>query len=274
MFDAHIHSSMSFDSSVPREDVVAEAVKRGFYGLCFTDHYDVVDSYGKFVPDYDWEGTRMAQQRALACAGGRIIVNNGIELGNAPYGFAAAESVLNAEPEVDFVLGSIHNASEKLDYKDYYLVDYTDTDICYKYLDDYFIQLEKLVEWGNFDSLAHVPYPLRYMMQRDGMDVDMARYQSSIDSMLRTLIRRGQAIEINAGKKPYIMPEYAYLLDRYRALGGRLITVGTDAHSIPQFGMGLKEAYMLALEKGFESVAVFKRRKCELVSIGKLLALE
>ena len=111
-------------------------------------------------------------------------------------------------------------------------------------------------------------------MQRDGMDVDMARYQSSIDSMLRTLTRRGQAIEINAGKKPYIMPEYAYLLDRYRALGGRLITVGTDAHSIPQFGMGLKEAYMLALEKGFESVAVFKRRKCELVSIRKLLALE
>ena len=110
MFDAHIHSSMSFDSSVPREDVVAEAVKRGFYGLCFTDHYDVVDSYGKFVSDYDWEGTRMAQQRAFACAGGRIIVNNGIELGNAPYGFAAAESVLNAEPEVDFVLGSIHNA--------------------------------------------------------------------------------------------------------------------------------------------------------------------
>ena len=43
---------------------------------------------------------------------------------------------------------------------------------------------------------------------------------------------------------------------------------------IPQFGMGLKEAYMLALEKGFESVAVFKRRKCELVSIRKLLALE
>ena len=77
-----------------------------------------------------------------------------------------------------------------------------------------------------------------------------------------------------AGKKPYIMTEYAYLLDRYRALGGRLITVGTDAHSIPQFGMGLKEAYMLALEKGFESVAVFKRRKCELASIRKLLALE
>lgn len=122
MFDAHIHSSMSFDSSVPREDVVVEAVKRGFYGLCFTDHYDVVDSYGKFVSDYDWEGTRMARQRALARAGGRIIVNNGIELGNAPYGFAAAESVLNAEPEVDFVLGSIHNASEKLDYKDYYLL--------------------------------------------------------------------------------------------------------------------------------------------------------
>ncbi len=130
------------------------------------------------------------------------------------------------------------------------------------------------MEWGNFDSLAHVPYPLRYMMQRDGMNVDMARYETSIDSMLRTLIKRGQAIEINAGKKPYIMPEYAYLLDRYRALGGRLITVGTDAHSIPQFGMGLREAYMLVLEKGFESVAVFKRRKCELVSIRKLLALE
>ena len=31
---------------------------------------------------------------------------------------------------------------------------------------------------------------------------------------------------------------------------------------------------LMRFEKGFESVAVFKRRKCELVSIRKLLALE
>ncbi len=274
MFNAHVHSSMSFDSAVPRAEMAKAAVRAGLSGLCFTDHYDVIDGDGAYVPDYDWSAVRAAHAAAREAAAGRLTLNYGLELGNAPYGFETAERVLDAERELDFVLGSIHNASERLDYRDYYYIDYRDEAICHKYLDDYFEQLERLVAWGRFDSLAHVPYPLRYMVRRDGVEVDIARYEASIDSMLRTIIARSQAIEVNSAKRAQMAPEYGYLLERYRALGGELVTVGTDAHNPAQIALGLRAAYMLLLEKGFETVAVFKRRKYERVSIRKLLGME
>ena len=271
MFDAHIHSSVSFDSSTPRAEMAKASAAAGVTGLCFTDHYDIVDADGAFVPEYDWSIARREQNLARECVGESMILNYGVELGNAPYDFAAAEKALNAEKKLDFVLGSIHNAGPELGYMDYYYVNYTDENICYKYLDDYFKQLERLVAWGNFDSLAHLPYPLRYMMERDGANVKIERYQSCIDNMLKTLIKNGQALEVNAGKSPNIVPEYGYLLDRYRALGGTLVTVGTDAHKPSQAGVGLRAAYELLLEKGFDTVAVFKRRKNTQVSVKALL---
>ena len=46
---------------------------------------------------------------------------------------------------------------------DYYFVRYDSPELCWQHLDDYFDSLEALVRWGNFDSLGHLPYPLRYM---------------------------------------------------------------------------------------------------------------
>ena len=67
--DQHMHSSVSFDSHSPRPDMAAAAVQAGLSALCFTDHYDVVDEQGHFVPTYDWTPAREAHAQAKAAWG-------------------------------------------------------------------------------------------------------------------------------------------------------------------------------------------------------------
>ncbi|MCC8181498.1 MAG: PHP domain-containing protein [Clostridiales bacterium] len=263
--DQHIHSTVSFDGHSSRTEMAQAALSRGVDVLCFTDHYDVVNEKKQFVPFYDWAPARRQQQEAQASLGGQIELLYGLELGNAPEDFSAAEWALQ-EPGLDLVLGSIHNASKVLGWEDYYYVNFSSPEQCYRYLDDYFDSLEALMAWGNFDSLAHLPYPLRYMAQRDGQPVGLGPYEERVTELLRSLIRTGKALEVNSGKSETLMPEYGWLLERYRDLGGVLVTVGTDAHRAADAGRGLREAYALLESKGFSQVALIRKRTPELVS--------
>lgn len=260
--DTHIHSTVSFDGHSTRTEMALAAAERGIQTLCFTDHYDVVNEKNELVPRYDWAPARAEHRSALAQAGGRIELLYGLELGNAPACWEGAKLALQ-EPGLDFVLGSIHNASKKLDWQDYYYVPFTSPALCYAYLDDYFDQLEALMDWGDFDALAHLPYPLRYMVQRDGQSVDLHRYDERIDALLRRLTETGKALEVNSAKSLPLMPEYGWLLERYRALGGELVTAGCDAHRTAQVAVGLPEALALIQAHGFRYLTVYRgRRPC------------
>ena len=201
MLDTHIHSNVSFDGICTRREMALASLKKGGSGLCFTDHYDVVDGSGALVPAYDWYPARQAHRETLEALPGDFMLLYGLELGNVTADFAAGDKALQ-EPGLDFVLGSIHNAGPAFHRQDYYFECFTSPEQCYTYLDEYFTQLEALTAWGNFDSLAHIPYPLRYMQGRDGQPVSLERYAGCIDGLLSALIRRGQALEVNTTKPP------------------------------------------------------------------------
>ena len=48
---------------------------------------------------------------------------------------------------------------------------------------------------------------------------------------------------------------------RYKELGGRLVSVGSDSHYAERIGFGIPRAYEMAREAGFDFVARFKDRK-------------
>ena len=121
--------------------------------------------------------------------------------------------------------------------------------------------------WGNFDSLAHRPYPLRYMAQRDGQPVSLEPYEGRILALLKALIRSDKALEVNSGKSEVLMPEYGWLLERYRELGGRLVTVGSDAHRASDAGKGLRQSYALLRARGFTEVAFYQGRQPRLMPL-------
>lgn len=262
--DTHMHSTASFDGHASRLEMARSAAEHGLSVICFTDHYDVVDEHGTYVPAFDWPTARKQHREALD-AGFPVEILYGLELGNAFANYDAAARAIQ-EPGLDVVIGSVHNSGKELGYIDYYNVVFT-PDMCKPYLDDYIHQELALVEWGQFDVLAHLPYPLRYMRDRDGCPASMEAYQEQITAILETIIRKGIALEVNTKGFEKSAKDYAALLERYHQLGGRLVTVGADAHRLHEVGRNLPEAYHLMKEKGFETVTVFRGRKAEQIPL-------
>ena len=55
----------------------------------------------------------------------------------------------------------------------------------------------EVIAWGQFDTLAHLTYPLRYIQGEHGIPVDLAKHQEAIDQIFRALIDAGKALEVN-----------------------------------------------------------------------------
>lgn len=263
--DTHMHSTVSFDGKDTRKAMAKAAAAAGLSTICFTDHYDVINEKGEYVPTYDWSAARREHGEMEQYPGLEVLY--GIELGNAPADFHAAKQVLQ-EPGLDFVIGSIHNASVALGGQDYYYVDYAARpELCRQQLEDYLAQELALVKWGEFDTLGHLPYPLRYMRDKCGQPVSLRDYPEQVSAILKAAAEQGKAIEVNTNRARTPLDDYIPLLKEYRDLGGELVTVGADAHQRTDVGRGVKEAYELLEACGFRYVTVFRERKPEMIRL-------
>ena len=72
------------------------------------------------------------------------------------------------------------------------------------------------------------------------------------------MVETGRGIELNTYCGRTIEP-WRPILDRYRAHGGELITVGSDAHFPERVGLGVSAAYALLRETSFRYVSVYER---------------
>jgi len=57
------------------------------------------------------------------------------------------------------------------------------------------------------------------------------------------------------------------ILRRYKELGGKLITIGSDAHYAEHLGAGIDKGYELALKCGFDKIALYQDRTPTLIPI-------
>ena len=115
----------------------------------------------------------------------RLVVMNGIEMGQAIQNKEKAQEILRRY-RFDFVLGSLH-CIRGMD--DFAYIDFSDLDVDV-ILTRYFEEILELCQWGQFDSLAHLTYPLRYITGQYHIPVDLSRYDSIIDEILRTLAQK------------------------------------------------------------------------------------
>ena len=178
---------------------------------------------------------------------------------------ALAERLLS-EGQYDYIIGSCHMIRG---YEDFYFLDYDKNDPV-KLLDVYFDELIEIAEWGKFDTLAHITYPLRYIVGDKGIKIDMSRYEKQIEKLFSVIIGKNIALEINtSGLRQNIgetLPGES-LLRKYYNMGGRLITIGSDAHKPTDIGKGIEEGIALAKKIGFSAVSVYKKRKPIMINI-------
>ncbi len=262
----HCHSDCSMDGQATMAQMALAGAAAGLELICFTDHCDTVDGAGAPCREFSWETVEAALEEARRAVHGRVELRKGVELGEAVQHPAYALEVL-ARPGIDFVIGSVHSPMFG---PDYYYQHYTDPAECRRLLREYCMQLLATAKSGAYDVLGHLNYPLRYMRWRDGVPVDMDCCMDLLDQVLETVIAAGKGIELNTsgylncGGQP--MPPLP-LLARYRAMGGEIVTVGSDAHIPERMAQGLAEGMELLKTAGFRYFTIYRDRKPEFVKL-------
>ena len=258
LMDLHSHTDNSQDGMYSATYMCEAAVNASLRALAITDHFDC-DRFEEYRLARSAKQSMFAIKKARAVFSGKLIVVAGIELGQPLADLSAAQYGLDLN--FDFVLASLHALPQK---EDFYFMDYSlPENNPEKLMKEYFENIKRIVDWGNFDSLAHLTYPMRYIRQRCEKYPDMEDYKDDIRDIYKMLIAKDKALEINTSDLFRNFCETVPsrdLIAFYKECGGKRITIGSDAHDFRNVGKGISEAMETAAEIGFESISLYQGR--------------
>ena len=263
--DTHIHTSYSSDCETPMEDMIRTGIDRGLKIMCFTEHMD--KDYplppdakdgdpGFFVDTEAYHKGYLAMKEKYA---GKIDLLFVIELGLQPHIVDWNKNYVN-QHDFDYIIGSAHT----IDRRDPYFPEFYEGRSEREAYEQYFEEaLRDILLFDDFDSFGHLDYIVRYGPNKNKC-YSYKAYSDHIDPILRTLIEKGIALEVNAGGYRNGLgvpnPDKDVIL-RYKELGGELITVGSDAHTTENLAKNLDRIEDLLIECGFKNHVIYIGRK-------------
>jgi histidinol-phosphatase (PHP family) len=236
------------------------AAEKGLDEICFTDHVDIIDWQGEQTLSHDWTPAEKQYADALKECGGRVKIRLGVELGQAAEDFSRADRFLDGAPQLDFIIGSVHNTAEKYGRKDFCTFSSRDENYCRECIDAYLDEMLAVAKWGRFSVLGHMTLPLRYMNEDLGLHMTFDGFEDKCEAVFKEIIPKGLGIEINTNRGNSPLP-YGKILRQYRRLGGEIITMGSDSHSPRYIGCKFAENAELLRECGFEYFTTFEKMK-------------
>lgn len=255
--DYHMHSRWSNDAHVPMAEMARAGVEAGLDEVCFTDHVELMESGSSRRNAYDFPALEREFEAAQTAVGGEITIRRGVELGEAQRDTALAEGLLAQLPPVDFIIGSVHQLSEKYGNHDLYYISAGEAGEAHRQIQDYLGEVAKLARWGKFSVLGHLTLPLRYMNENHGLHMRFDGFEAEVEEIFRTLIANGCGIEVNTNRGNAPLPEEKWLR-LYRSCGGEIITIGSDAHTTQYVGCRVRETQALLRRCGFARVCTFR----------------
>ena len=256
LFDYHFHTLRSFDAFTSLFDMAKIAQKCGFSEICVTDHCEVNDLTAS---EYDCAGAYSDYNEVFEKFE-PLKIKFGVELGQALQNKPKAEEFVN-NSAYDFIIASLHNTTK---YKDPYFFtkeEFLNIDIN-DMMQVYFEELYDCCEWGKFDVLGHLDYPLRYL-NGFGFEYNLDGHLEQIKQIFSLLIEKGKGIEVNSsgiGNIGRTFPGFEIVL-LYKKLGGEIITVGSDAHTADDMGKGIGEAVQMVSDAGFKFITTYDKHK-------------
>ena len=266
--DLHTHTTFSFDG-YPEASVDAmcrAAIERGLTHLAITDHCDINGEVEGLYAVLDKEAVFAAVTAAKRKYADRLTVLFGIELGQATQYPKEARALLEKYP-YDIVLGSLHNLANTPDfcfmgsvnekYPAPQLADMTDAEIAALF-DRVLDESTALLDFDGIHVLTHLTYMHRYVL-RAGRQMDFTPFLPKLTALFEKMIARGVALELNTSTLTedggVTMPT-AELLALYRRCGGRLLSVGSDAHVPTRVAHCYPAAARILADCGFTEIAV------------------
>ncbi|MBQ3433726.1 MAG: histidinol-phosphatase, partial [Selenomonadaceae bacterium] len=96
----------------------------------------------------------------------------------------------------------------------------------------------------------------------DDPEIDYATFAAEIDEVLMIVTDRGKVLELNTRRfdKNHAVEELVPVYKKYRELGGRFVTIGSDAHRVAAVGNQFERALRFAHELDLMPVTFCQRR--------------
>lgn len=276
--DYHVHTEFSDDSRETMESQIETAIRLKLEEICFTDHVD----YGV---KKDWDEGNIAWRTVETAADtfrrdpitnvnypeyfaklmrmkesykGRIRIKQGLEFGIQTGTVAQFEKLFDKyDSQLDFVLLSVH----QVDNQEFWLQDYQQGKSQKEYNEGYYKEiLAVMQQYKDYSVLAHLDMIIRYDL--NGI-YPFEAIRDIIAEILKTAIADGKGIEINTSGWRYGFSEAnpsREILSLYKDLGGKIVTLGSDAHRAKDLAYQIKQAQkMLKEEIGMNEICTFDR---------------
>lgn len=265
--DYHVHTEFSDDSVYPLLDVVRDAAGMGLEEICLTDHVD----YGIKV---DWDSGQEIRYRngepyanvdypryvsqieeARRLYGDRIRVKLGLEFGMQVHTIPQYETLFRRYP-FDFIILSVHQVEDK----EFWTQDFQRGKTQEEYNLRYYEELLSLVrQYKNYSVLGHVDLITRY---DQAGEYPFEKVRPILTEIFRQVISDGKGIELNTSYHRYGLKDTTparAILELYRELGGRILTIGSDSHKPEHLGAYIPEGRALLKELGFREFCTYEK---------------
>ena len=255
MFDYHLHSKLSCDSTCEPYKIVVAAERQGLKEICFTDHYDFNDV---FLDKGDFFSIQEYHDVYDNLKSDKVKIRCGVEFGLTQWDQKQLDELLEMY-DFDFVIGSVHCAGGYDPYfEEFWIRNGMDTAF-EKYL---LHTLECVKAHHNFDVLGHLNYVCKSEHNPTHKPLHYKEYSDICDEIMKTTAQKGIGMEINTSGVDRVgdfLPSIEFI-QRFQELGGEIITVGSDAHDDTRVGQYISEALEIAKEV-FGYVCTFENRK-------------
>jgi len=256
MFDCHVHTKFSSDSNMKLEDVLKK-VKDNEFGVIITEHMDLkYPDEGKFQFD-----TREYFNEYEIYRSDKILL--GIELGLRLDCIKENKKIIEENP-FDYVIGSIHVVNGIDIFQNCFYENKSKKEAYQEYL-SYIYRCIKDSDF--FDSLGHIDYITRYSIY-DDKELYYEDFSDVIDEILKVLSLKEKAMELNTRRldSKVAAENMLKILKRFKELGGKFVTLGSDAHDVNSIGKHFKVAEEIIKISGLK-IVYFKNRKIKLLQV-------
>ena len=249
MFDQHVHSSFSFDSNENLENYINVCNENDMITTEHLDFENPIINYKDSLIDYlKYVGRIKNLNKKYS---NKFFL--GIEIGYTPNSEKRIEDFLK-DKNFNLKLLSIHQNGNY----DYMCVNKKLISL-EVLIQEYFEQMIQALESSiEFNVLAHFEYGLRMI------DISVTDFDNLasvfLNKIIELIVKKEITFEVNTKSMYKYKKEnlYNYMIEKYIKKGGRLFTLGSDAHNIKEYAYKFDEAKNFLLSKNIKEIILFK----------------
>ena len=249
IFDQHVHSNFSFDSNEDLENYINIS---GGNDIITTEHLDLenpIINYKDSLLDYLKYKEKIENLKKKYS--NKFF--SGIEIGYTQKSEKRIEDFLKNK-NFNLKLLSIHQngiydfmcINRKLIKLEVLVKEYFE------------VMIQALESSIKFDVLAHFEYGLRII------DISVMEFDNLasifLNKIIELIVKKEIALEVNTKSMYKYKKEklYSYMIEKYLKKGGKLFTLGSDAHNIKEYAYKFNEAKKFLLSKNIKEIILFK----------------